>query len=313
MLALLDRRVLAAIAAGVIGVGVTGYLAGHGGGAGGSHEQGFSAAVAGVLLNLPPAWRTAGEAAAVPGLSLSQPLLLAPGGNASNVGLLVGALPSSEPGPLPRQLLARMHRLPATSVVSLQEAQAYRYSAVSIPGFARQMTLYVVPNPGGSPTALACYAAAALAAYLQDCQRIVATLTLAGQSQSYDLTPQPSYASRLSAAVSSLNTLRAGLRRGMGPQVAPATVQRLATRLAGAFARAAAAVSALESNLATGQAQAELSSSILRARAAYRSLAAAAAAHDQARFAAARTRVSQAEAGVDEALTGFALLGYQPS
>src|SRR5207302_7742834 len=120
--------------------------------------------------------------------------------------------------------------------------------------------------------ALVCYAAPSLSSQVQACQRSVATLTVAGQSQTYDLTPQPEYAQRLSAVISALDAQRVALRAHMGSGVTPHGVQRLASQLAHAFAHAAASFSGLEPTIATGRAQAALSGAILRARAAYAAL-----------------------------------------
>src|SRR5207244_11478278 len=122
----------------------------------------------------------------------------------------------------------------------------------------------------------------------------------------YDLTPQPEYAQRLSASISALNAQRAVLRARMGTGATPLALRRLAGRLAHAFAQAAAALSGLEPTLATGQAQSALSGAILQARAAYVALAAAAGQRNEARFAAARAQVDSAEAAVATALAGFA-------
>jgi hypothetical protein len=206
-----------------------------------------------------------------------------------------------------------MRQLPTTAVVSLLEVRAYRYSRLSISGFDRDLTLYAIPNPGAADsTALACYASAQAAADMQTCQQIVATLTLVGQSQSYDLTPEPTYAHGLSAAITQLNAQRVVLRRAMSSaQLAPSALQRLATRLAGAFGVASASVSALQPSPASGQAQIVLSASVSHARDAYAELASAAGASSVPRMLAARALVGEAETSVDNALESFALLGYQ--
>jgi hypothetical protein len=204
-----------------------------------------------------------------------------------------------------------MQQLPQTSVVSLLEVRAYRYSGLSIRGFDRNLTVFAIPNPGNADSnALACYASAALAAAMQTCQQIVSTLTLVGQSQSYDLTPEPTYARQLSASIALLDGQRVALRREMSAHVTTAVLQRLATRLAAAFGTAATSLGALESSAATARAQIVLSSSILRARDAYTALASAAGAASGPGMTAARARVYEAESGVGSALESFALLGY---
>jgi hypothetical protein len=206
-----------------------------------------------------------------------------------------------------------MRQPPSPAVVSLAEAQAYRYSGISIPGFDKSVTLFVIPYPGGNATGLACYASPAVSADLRTCQHIVATLRFAGRSQSYDLTPQPEYARSLSATISALNAQRLSLRTKLATGATPNAIQHFAGRLAHAFAHAAASVSGLQTTLATGQAQSALSGAVLKARAAYSGLASAAGSRSEASFAAARREVDEAEAAVNAALEGFALLGYKPA
>jgi len=305
-----DRRLPAVVVTALIAIAIIGYMAGHSRSAAATKEKLLTASIAGLQLDYPSSWQTA-AAPEIPGLSMAHAAVLAPHGDAAQAGLITGQLPAGEPSPLPAPFVARMLRLPETTVVSLLEVRAYRYSGLSIRGFDRNLTLYAIPNPGGADsTALACYASAALAADMQTCQQIVATLTLVGQSQSYDLTPEPAYARLLSASIATLDGQRVALRREMSARVTPPTLQRLATRLAAAFGVAATSLAALEPSTATGQAQIVLSSSILHARDAYRALAAAAGAASLPRMAAARQQVYEAETSVDNALESFALLGY---
>jgi len=118
------------------------------------------------------------------------------------------------------------------------------------------------------------------------------------------LTPNATYASRLSELVGTLERRRVALRAEM----AAAGSKRTAARdLAEAFAAAASGLTQLESPIATDQAQIDLSRALLAARDAYRALSAA---ESPEAFAAARERVSADEAGVSRALENFTLLGY---
>jgi hypothetical protein len=301
-------RLPIAIAAALLAVAVGGYLAGHGRSAGPSKERTLTASTASVLFAYPSSWQPLATAPQIPGLSLASPVVLAPPGQGSHAGLLAGALAGGEPSPLPRKFLAGMGQLPATAVVNLLEAQAYRYAWPTTPGLGAKLTLYVIPNPGGQASALACYATAALAATMQECEHIVTTLKLVGQTQSYDLMPESAYARGLSTSIAALDAERNALRRELGSRPAPEAVLRAAARLASGFATAAASLSALVPSLVTGQPQAALSGSILQARDAYAALAAAGP--DPSRFALARTKVYEAERSVNAALESFALLGY---
>ena len=305
-----DRRLLVVPALVLVAAALLGYATGRRPSSPAPREQTQTVSVAGVLLGVPSPWRAVRTAAEIPGLSMRRTVVITPGDGSAS-GLLGGALPAGQGGPLPSQFLARMRQRPATAVVSLQEAQAYRYSGISLPGFDKSVTLFVIPYPGGNATALACYAAPAVSADQGTCQRIVATLRFAGRSQSYDLTPQPDYARSLSATISALDARRVSLRAKMAAGTTPHTIQLFAGRLAHAFADAAGSVSGLQTTLATGQAQSTLSGAVLKARAAYAVLASAAGSRSEASFAAARRQVDEAETAVDAALEGFALLGYQ--
>jgi hypothetical protein len=261
-----------------------------------------------LLLDYPAGWRRVLGGPEIPGLPITHAAVLAPRGEASRAGLVIGQLAGGEASPLPRSLVASMPRLPPTAVVDLLEAQAYRYAQLEIPGFSGSLTLYAIPNPAGNETLLACYAAAALSEQLRACDQIVATVTLAGQAQSYDLTPEPAYARELSSAIAGLNGQRLGLRRMMGSGASPAAVATIARRLAGRYADTAANVSALEPSLVARKAQVALAKAMLGARRAYSALASAAGSPSRAQ--PARQQVYEAEADVNAALADFSLLGY---
>jgi hypothetical protein len=306
-----NRSAVVVTVAVLVTVAILGYVAGHDRARAAPEVSRRTISVAGVLLAYPADWQPAHAALAIPGLSLAQSVVLAPGGDGARAGLLAGQLPAGEPSPLPRQFLARMRALPSTEVVDLVDTQGYRYGPLSIDGFDRTLSVYAIPNPKGNPTILACYASGASSADLRACEQIVATLTLAEQSSSYDLVPEPDYARRLSASIDALEGQRVTLRREMGAGAKPRTVQKLATRLAAGFASEAVSLSLLEPPSVTGQAQATLSRAILRARDAYDALAAAVGAESPSRSAAAQKQVGEAEASVNVVLERFALLGYR--
>jgi hypothetical protein len=294
-------------------VAIAGFMIGHRGSRAVAPERMLTASVASVLLEYPSSWQPASSPPPIPALPITHQLALAPAGSSAHVGLLAGGLPGGEPSPLPAPFVALFRTLPHAEIVNLLGNQAYRYARLSIPGFAHELTLYAIPNPGGEATGLACYSSPGFAADMHTCEHIVATLTLVGQSQSYDLTPNTTYARALSGTITALDQQRLGLRREMS-QVAPSlTLQRQATRLAGVFAHAAESLSPLEPSLAVGRAQAALAASLGAARDAYAALAAAVGEGGPEGLAAARQRVYTAEAGIDTALEGFALLGYTQS
>lgn len=292
-------------------IAIVGYLVGHGRSHTASAERMLTASAASVLLEYPSRWQPASAAPAIPGLSISRSIALAPRGDPKHAGLIAGQLPGGEPSALPRSFTTLLRKLPETEVVNLLGNQAYRYAHLNVPGFEPELTLYTIPSPGGDATALACYAASGLAAEMRTCEHIVATLTLVGQSQSYDLTPSTTYARQLSASIGRLDQQRLALRAEMGTQATFGTIQHAASRLASLFASAAESLSALEPSLAAGRAQAALAASLLAARDAYTAFANAAGIGGPTALAETRKQVEKAETSVDNALEGFALLGYK--
>jgi len=263
-----------------------------------------------VLLEYPSSWRRAGAAPEIPGLTVAHPSVFAPYGDSANTGLVSGKLPAGEPSPLPAGFLAGLRAPLDSAVVNFAEAQAYRYSRLSVAGFAPALTAYVLPGLGGGPTVLLCYASAAAAASMATCERIVSTLRLVGQAQSYNLTPDPGYAGQIRALLDGLERQRVALRAAMQHTATPATVATTASALAQRFGDAADALSHLEPPLVAGQAQLALSAALTRAGEAYAALATAAQAASLPAYGTARAGVEAAEGDIDRALADFAALAY---
>jgi hypothetical protein len=295
-------------------IAVLGYFVGHrhsGGGA--SSAAARTARSADVIVQYPPGWSPTSDAPQLDGLSLTQATRVAPRGQAARAGLLVGSLPAGDPTPLPASFVARLAHLPQTAIVDLVEAQAYRYTQLHVRGFSSTLTLFAIPNPNGPSTALACYAPSPRSPYMRACEETVAAVTIAGQSQTYQLTPEPRYAAELSAAIVTLDRQRISLRRQLHPQIAAARAEQLARGLASGFGEASAALGRLEPNAPVERTQVALASALQDARAGYEALATAVAALSVPAYEAARARVATAETNVDKALESFALLGYIPA
>jgi len=302
----------------LIAMAIFGYLAGsHRASASASAGPAFGggtrvASVANnVLLEYPPSWNRTAVATAIPGLAIAAPLVLSPGGESARAGLIGGQLPSGEPGPLPGSFLSLLSGVPHTEVLNFLGGQAYGYSQMSVAGYARTLELYVIPNRGGAgPTALACYATAAGASYLKQCEQIVAQLSLLGQSE-FDLAPDAGYAQALGTAIAALQRERLALRGRMAHAPTLAAVSSLARTLADRFSVAAAALARVEPPVAAGAAATALAAALLRAREAYGALANEAGTESVHRHREAMDAVDSAEAGIDSALESFALLGYK--
>ena len=306
----LSRSATALLATAFLGIAIIGYVAGHSRSQSAAAEKTLTASGTSLSLNYPATWRAASAAPKIPGLAIAHPLVLAPGGEATQAGLVAGQLAGGEAAPLPTTLLTLMPTLPETAVVDLLGTQAYRYTHVDVTGFDHQLTLYAIPSPGGQESLLACYASASLSSYMRTCEHIVASLTLPGQSQTYDLTPSASYARELTTSIGALDAQRSSLRHEMSAHTTSSAAQTYAHRLVAAYTRAAASLSKLEPSPVAGAAQTTLTRSIVQTSDAYKAFAAAAAEESTAGLAAAGKQVDEAETSVQDALDQFALLGY---
>jgi hypothetical protein len=294
-------------------VAIAGYLVGHKHSSSASSSAVRTARTADVVFQYPRGWSRVSGGPQLDGLDLTQTTRLAPKGRSAQAGLLVGSLPAREPGPLTASFVAELKQLPQVAIVSLNEAQAYRYTRARPPGFAPALTLFVIPNPGGAATAFACYAPSAGSPYMRACEATVAGVTVIGQTLTYQLTPESRYAAGLSAVIVALDKLRVSLRSELQPQISAARAKQLAQGLAASFGDAGTALSKLEPNAPVERAQATLAAALTQARGGYEALAEAVAALSVPAYEAAQQRVASAEASVDNALENFALLGYIPA
>jgi hypothetical protein len=297
------------LALALILAGLVGFLVGQGNARQPPPEKPLTASSDGVLVDYPFGWAPE-HARSIPGLVLERPVALAPSDAKGEAGLIAGRLSSSEPGPVPGSLIPLLQGVPQTEVVDLLGYQAYRYRHMRLAGFAREVTLYAIPNTSGPGVALACFAARGASAEMSSCERIAGTLTVTEQSQSYDLAPEPALAHTLSMAMGKLDAARTRLRATMASNASFASLELHARELAGAFSRAAASLAPLEPPPTAGAAKAALIAALQQAQSAYAALAAAANAQESAPLAEARARVYKSELAVDYALEGFALLGY---
>jgi hypothetical protein len=307
-----NRRLILGVVAVLLLAALLGYVAGHSHAASASGQKTRSLLAGSVLVEAPADWRVASTAPAIPGLTVANTIVVAPGGDADTAGLLSGELPAGGPTPLPAPFLADVSGVPETQVVNLVQGQAYRYSKLHVTGYGRLLTVYAVPNPGGQPEAVACYAAVSASAQMRTCEQMVATLTLVNHSHSYVLSPEPGYAHLLSNVMSALERSRVPVRRAISQRSA-ANAQGLAATLAAAFGEAASSLSVLEPPLVVSRAQSSLEHSFEHARDAYYALSGALGSGSSSSYETARTQVNQAEANVNAALENLTLLGYQPS
>jgi hypothetical protein len=295
----------------LVAVAALGYLIGHGMGNHGPSNTGTrTVLVNGVLLDYPSAWKRTAGGPQLAGLALAEETTLTPPGRDAGAGLTVGSLAAGDPGPLPEGFLAQLRSNPHTDVVSLSEVQAYRYTRINVAGFNRSLTAFAIPNAAPGSTVLACYASANDPSFLRACAQVVDAVTRVGQPLGYDLSPVAAYARSLGDVLAAVQKGRAAVARAASAHGASAHLGGLAARLRGQFSQAASSLQGLEAPAAAQTAQSALVVAARGAGDAYGALSEAVRAKRAPAYVAARARVAQAQARVNNALRRFALLGY---
>lgn len=273
---------------------------------------------AGMLLEYPLGWSRTSRPQSFAGLTLSQPVTLAPSGSGGG-GLLGGRLRAGEASLLPSAFLATLAAPPRTEVVSLASTSAYRYADLRPRGYAGSLTLYVLAGSiEAGPQLIACYAAASTASAaltasaastLRACEAIAdGVTTLGGASAS--IAPEAAYARTLAALLAGLEAQRASLRGRLARSPSAAGVEGPAQSLASAFDGAASSLAGVEAPRGAVAAQQALEGALRQTGQDYAALAAAARAGSLSAYDLARADVEASEADVDKALRSFSLLGY---
>jgi hypothetical protein len=293
----------------LIAVAILGYVAGHSS-VGRRSSEGQPAKGPNVALGYPAGWRVARVAPGIPGLTIENLTVLAPRGNAAREGLMLGSFAAGELAPLPAGFVASLRKLPVPQIVNLVETQAYKYPALEVPGYGRQLTMFVIPNPGSMPMVLACYAPLGARAQMRTCEQSATSVTVVGEPQAYDLTPEPAYARGISNAISTLDELRTTLKSELRSNITVQAAQRLATQLAEGYAQAGHALGRLIPSAADARVQAALADALEQTRARYVSLGRAVEERDAERYVAVRKQIAASEARVDSLLRSYVLLGY---
>ncbi len=264
---------------------------------------------AGLLLEYPLQWRRGGTAPVA--LPLATPAVLQAGPGSSS-GLLSGRLAAGEAGPLPASFLRTLHGTPHAEVVNLVSTQAYRYSGLRVPSYTGALDIYVIPGEGTQPRVIACFSPRRLTPASQQCERIVAAVTLTGPA-AFNLTPEATYAGELASVIGSLDQERSRTRHAMASSSSAAAVGADASELASKMSTAASSLAALQPPQVAAQAGVALAQALRAAGSAYTALAQAARSESVGAYDAAREQVDASETAVDSALEAFTLLGYGPN
>jgi hypothetical protein len=263
------------------------------------------ASVADLKVDYPSDWRLE-SATPDSQLALTDPLTLA-SPQVKDGRLVIGTTHPASPGDLPASLAAGLSRRPTRQVVSLGDADFYRYLDVTPVGSSDRESIYVLPTTIGTVTAV-CSAQSPTTAFTASCERVLATVRLSSGNV-LSLGVDPGYAFALNRILNQLNTAR----RSAGPGLRnadPRARAAAATTLATAHAHAAAAAGHI-SGIGVNVANQALVSALDANAAAYRSLAQAAGAQDVAGYARAQTAIAAAGRALDAALAQLRQSGYQ--
>jgi hypothetical protein len=277
--------------------------------------QMLEASSEGVAVEYPSrsGWRPVRSAAPLSGVTLQEPVALAPRGDPALGGLVAGRSPDSAGAPLPLSLLARVGAGGRADVVVLEGGQALRYALPDGGPGGAPLTVFAMPRGNAQPILALCYAPARAPSRMRACEGIARTLSISGPAGSggaLPLTPDSAYGRLVQAAVGHLTSTERILRGRLARDSRAPTAALIATRLASAVGAVAAALAAVSPPAAAEAAHAALVRSLRGLRDAYRALGEAARAESSSAWVSARGRVAGAEASIGVALTELALLGY---
>jgi hypothetical protein len=284
-----------------------GFVAGHSGSTASTAALANSASAGSLELSFPSGWQRAGAAAQVPGLTLSQPLVLA---SAKPAGTLAaGMVDASGPTLLPASFRAQLQAAPTPSdPVQIGNLQAYRYSGLQLKGTGGVLTLYVIPTSAGVAT-LACQPAGAQAAFLSACERVVATLRLSG-AKPFALGPSQDYARLLSTTFDRLRARTSGSAARLRGAHTPTAQHDAAQALAQAYRGASSELAGAAVDPVARDANRALAGALRRLGDAYSAASAAAGGADDGAWGRAGDAIRRGAAGLVAARKALSDLGY---
>jgi hypothetical protein len=309
------RRTLP-LAALVVGLAIIGAVLGLVlGGSGGSKDKsanlGSSASAGALALSFPNDWKRVTAPPKVPGLNLSQPIVLVPptpAGARAEAGETTGAGPTL----LPKTFLARLKSTPSRDdTVKLGDLEAYRYKDLAVDGAPGPVTVYAANTTGAAATVACANAAGApSAAFAKDCERIAGTLELTS-GKPLALGPRAEYGKAVGSALKRLDAAAASGTRRLRTAKTPSGQAKIARALATAYLRAARQVDAAPAGAYERIADAQLVSALRQLASGYSSAASAAAAGNNRAYSAARRRIRRGGSSLRRALAALTALGYK--
>jgi serine/threonine-protein kinase len=274
---------------------VGGVLVGAGGGEKKVAPTGQTATAGALELRFGSRWTAGGTGDIVPGLTLSDPIALRSG----DARIVAGRIAHPGPGLLP----AVVKPPGATDAVTLGATPALRHAAVPA-GAGALATVFVVPTANGVH-ALACVGATG-----SDCEAVAGTLRVRGAA-ALDVRPSAGYATRLTDLLGA-RARRDALYRGRLARAGTSRAQAaVADGARAGHARFASLAGALRPPQVARSANAAVVAAVAAIGRGYEDVAAAARAHDRARYRDAQAALSTGHARLVSAVHALGLLGYQ--
>jgi hypothetical protein len=295
---------IAAIAAAVIALAVVGYLVGNSGSSGGTETPANnSSASAGVLtITFPDTWQRVDSAPPIPGLSVKDPISVAPKGGPAVGVLTAGMASASDPSLLPVSFKQKLSGpAPKGEPVKLGTVQAYKYTGLKPKNYPQELTVYTVPTDAGVAT-VACSAAPAQAAtYLPQCESAASTLTLSG-AKAIGLGVPPSYGKAVNRTIQRLQAERAAALKKLKAAKTPKAQAAAARQAAAAYAAAAKTLAAQKGGPQVDATNAAIIAALRQGAAGYTQMASGAAGNNAGRYRSGAANVKKADAALQKAL-----------
>jgi serine/threonine protein kinase len=300
-------RPAVAVAGAVAAVLVMGFLVGRSlsGDEPTRRRPGATVSAGALALTAPDRWKRATKPPAIAGLRLANPVVLAPQGGPAGATITAGTARREHPSLLPAGLRTPSGS-PKPTAVRLGELQAYRYDGLRAGD--RTLRVYTVPTTGGVATIACAAPGGSPRAVAADCDRAALSLRLRW-TKPLPLGPDTAYLNRLGAVVSRLNANAARSATGLRRARTAKSQARAASQIENAYAAAAKALKTATSNPHVRRSNAALVRALLRLRATYERLAAAAAGRRSGAYARARRDIAPAAAELRRTLARARLAG----
>ncbi len=294
----------------VVAAAIVGALLG-GGSKGATAAPYTNSASAGVIeLSFPSGWQRAASSS-IPGLALSDEIVLVPTTPAPTTTLVSGTSSANTPTLLPASFVAELSGgAPSATAVSLGGVDALRYSGLSVRGTSEPLVLYAIPTTAGVVT-IGCSGPPA-AAETVTCERIAGTLHLVGAT-AYPLGASAAYAATLTRTLTTLSSARSSAQAALAAAKTPGGQATASAKLSGAYSAAAQSLSGLRLSPAVTGVNARLSSALSSLSSDYTHASHAAARSDAPGYRLAAAAITRDSALLTGALGQLHAAGYSTS